>query len=313
MFTRFVPLLVLALTFGCADLSKYTKESGDLLSAFNPKADGLLQSGLALKDRAMKLPSDLPGAAELVAKVTNNQASLEKLKGDVGAYPGKIDEAIKAGNADAVTKLFDEQKTASTTGLDSAIKSMDGLKGEVTGMESKATALAAEKAKAAAAVKVEAPPAPTKYTHALPGGFSLSGNLTGIEAQLVGFIEDGSKAVDKTTWFNFDRLLFKTGSAELDMATSKDQLTNVAEILKAYPKVNVKVGGYTDNQGAAAANKKLSLQRAQSVSKAIVAMGLKANRLEPEGYGVEHPVCAANDTEECRAQNRRISVRVTSK
>ena len=313
MFTRFVPLLVLLLTFGCADLSKYTKESGDLLSAFNPRADGLLQSGLALKDRAMKLPSDLPGASDLVAKITNNQASLESLKSQVGAYPSKIDEAIKAGDADAVTRLFDQQKAASTSGLDSAVKSMDGLKGEVTGMESKASTMAAEKAKAAPVKPVEAPPAPTKYTHALPGGFSLSGNLTGIEAQLVGFIEDGTRPVDKTTWFNFDRLLFKTGSAELDMATSKEQLTNVAEILKAYPKVNVKVGGYTDNQGAAPANKKLSLQRAQSVSKAIVAMGLKTNRLEPEGYGVEHPVCPANDTEECRAQNRRISVRVTSK
>ena len=36
-------------------------------------------------------------------------------------------------------------------------------------------------------------------------------------------------------------------------------------------------------------------------------------RLEAEGYGAEHPVCAANDTDECKAQNRRIALRVTAK
>jgi outer membrane protein OmpA-like peptidoglycan-associated protein len=310
MFQRFVVVVAIALA-GCADLSKYSKESSDLLAMFNPKVDGLLSSGSALKDRAMKLPGDLPGASDLVSKITGNNASLEKLKGEVGGYSGKIEEAIKAGNADEVTKLLESQKAASTTGLDSAMKTMDGLKGEVTGLEGKAAAAAAEKAKMPEAPK--APPAPTNFSKALSTGFSLSGNLTGIESQLVGFIEDAGKAVDKTTWFDFDRLLFKTGSSDLDMDKSKEQLTNVAEILKAYPKVKLKVGGYTDNQGKADANKKLSTARAQSVQKAIVGMGIKADRLDPEGYGAEHPVCAANDTDECRAKNRRISVRVTAK
>ena len=40
---------------------------------------------------------------------------------------------------------------------------------------------------------------------------------------------------------------------------------------------------------------------------------IDAARLEAEGYGSDHPVCAANDTEDCRAQNRRIAMRVLSK
>ncbi len=309
---RVVAVVAVFTLSACADLSKYSKESSDLLAMFSPKADGLLASGNALKDRALKIPAEVPGASDLVTKITNNQTSLEKLKGDVTGYPGKIEEAIKAGNADEVNKLLEAQKAASTGGLDSAVKTMDGLKGEVTGMESKAATLAEEKKKAAVA-KVEAPPAPVSYSKALSTGFSLSGNLTGIEAQLVGFIEDAGKKIDKTTWFDFDRLLFKSGSAELEMDKSKDQLVNVAEILKAYPKVKLKVGGYTDNQGKADANKKLSLARAQTVQKAIVALGIKADRLEPEGYGAEHPVCPANDTDECRAKNRRISLRATAK
>jgi K(+)-stimulated pyrophosphate-energized sodium pump len=49
------------------------------------------------------------------------------------------------------------------------------------------------------------------------------------------------------------------------------------------------------------------------VVKELVALGVDAKRLAAEGYGPEYPVCAANDTDECKAQNRRIAVRVTAK
>ena len=45
---------------------------------------------------------------------------------------------------------------------------------------------------------------------------------------------------------------------------------------------------------------------------ALVAMGAARARLEAEGYGPQFPV-ASNDTEEGRAKNRRISLRVTNK
>jgi K(+)-stimulated pyrophosphate-energized sodium pump len=149
------------------------------------------------------------------------------------------------------------------------------------------------------------------YLKSLPGGFQLKGDTNGIESGLVGFIESAAP-VDKTTWFNFDRLSFQSGSAALDMVKSADQLTNLAEILKAWPAVSLKIGGYTDNTGDATANQKLSQQRAEAVKAALMAMGVDAKRLEAEGYGPEHPV-ADNATEEGRAKNRRIAVRVTAK
>jgi len=89
-------------------------------------------------------------------------------------------------------------------------------------------------------------------------------------------------------------------------------LKNIAEILKAYPAVNIKLGGYTDNTGNANSNLKLSGDRATSVKKELAGLGIADSRLEAEGYGQEHPV-ATNDTDEGKAQNRRISVRVTKK
>ena len=44
----------------------------------------------------------------------------------------------------------------------------------------------------------------------------------------------------------------------------------------------------------------------------LVAMGVTPTRLDSRGYGEEHPV-ADNATEAGRAQNRRISIRVTQK
>lgn len=125
------------------------------------------------------------------------------------------------------------------------------------------------------------------------------------------FITDSSRPVDETTWFNFDRLLFDTGSATLQ-PSSQEQLNNIAAILKAYPNVHVKIGGYTDNVGDAASNLQLSQARAQNVMNAIVAAGIDPSRLEAQGYGEDHPV-GDNSTPEGRAQNRRIALRVTAK
>lgn len=143
-------------------------------------------------------------------------------------------------------------------------------------------------------------------------GIELNIPENGIEAQVVTFIEDESKAIDKETWFNFDRLTFATGSANLDMAKSEEQLDNISEIMKCYPNAKIKIGGYTDNTGNEAANMTLSQNRANNVMAALVAKGVAAERMEAEGYGIAHPI-ATNDTEEGRAQNRRIAMRLTAK
>ena len=145
----------------------------------------------------------------------------------------------------------------------------------------------------------------------LPNGVELNLPEFGVEKKLIAFIEDKNKPVDKTTWFSFDRLDFETGSAALK-PTSAEQLKNIAEIMKAYPKVALKIGGYTDNTGKADANLKLSQKRAESTMQELVKLGVDTKRLEAQGYGEKYPV-ADNSTEEGRAKNRRIDLRVTSK
>jgi outer membrane protein OmpA-like peptidoglycan-associated protein len=144
----------------------------------------------------------------------------------------------------------------------------------------------------------------------LPGNVRLSVPKTGLENELIVFLEQ-NRPIEPATWFNFDRLLFDTGKATL-RPESRAQLANVAEILKAYPAVTVKIGGYTDNVGEPSANLALSQARATNVANELATLGVGAERLSAEGYGEQHPV-ADNTTDAGRAQNRRIALRVTAR
>ena len=145
----------------------------------------------------------------------------------------------------------------------------------------------------------------------LPDGSELNVPSQGVEARLVKYLNDSSAPVSDATWFDFDRLLFDTGAATLQPA-SEEQLTNIAAILKAYPQVKIRIGGYTDNTGDPAANLRLSEDRADNVMAELVRLGIEPARMSAKGYGAENPI-ADNSTEEGRQKNRRISLRVTDK
>jgi len=119
--------------------------------------------------------------------------------------------------------------------------------------------------------------------------------------------------LDKTKgWITLDRLYFETGKANLT-SESENQLKNIALILKCFPNSKIKMGGYTDNTGTDEINNQLSTERARVTAEKLISLGIDKGRVAYEGYGSQHPVCPANDTESCRAQNRRIDVRVTQK
>lgn len=178
--------------------------------------------------------------------------------------------------------------------------------------ESTATpAPAAAPEPAATPAPAAAPAAPSMARVALAGGTEIEGAADGVEIKIVNFINDPNATIDKTTWFNFDRLTFETGSATLT-SESKAQIDNIVAILNAYPAVKIKIGGYTDNTGDPQNNLDLSGKRATKVMEAIVAAGISADRVEAEGYGDQFPV-ADNETDEGRAQNRRTAVSIRAK
>lgn len=99
--------------------------------------------------------------------------------------------------------------------------------------------------------------------------------------------------------------------------TNSDRLTPEAmgildgavETLERYPELRFEIGGHTDSTGTAEYNQGLSQRRAQTVHDYFAAHGIDEARMTVRGYGEAEPV-ATNDTEEGRAQNRRVSLRV---
>lgn len=148
-----------------------------------------------------------------------------------------------------------------------------------------------------------------KYT--LPGGATIEVAKDGLESKMLTFINTKDAAIDNKLWFDFDRLSFVTASSDLT-PESKAQVAAAVAILKAYPAVSIKVGGYTDNQGNADANLKLSDDRANRVMSEMVAGGVAADRIEAKGYGEEHAI-GDNATPEGRAKNRRTSLSIRTK
>ncbi len=107
------------------------------------------------------------------------------------------------------------------------------------------------------------------------------------------------KIVLRGVHFDFD----KAGIRSDSVAT----LREAANTLKENPSVHVVIEGHSDSQGTEDYNQRLSLRRAESVKDYLVKLGVAADRLTVRGKGESQPV-ASNDTEEGRAENRRVEL-----
>ncbi len=103
---------------------------------------------------------------------------------------------------------------------------------------------------------------------------------------------------------------FEAARAEIE-ASSLPILDEIAGVIRACERVPIEIGGHTDSDGSAAANRALSQERAQAVLDALVERGVSARRLSAVGFGQARPR-APNDTAENKALNRRIELTVVS-
>jgi outer membrane protein OmpA-like peptidoglycan-associated protein len=92
-------------------------------------------------------------------------------------------------------------------------------------------------------------------------------------------------------------------------ADARPVLDEAIATLKAEGGVAVIAEGHTDSKGTDAYNQRLSERRASSVKDYLVRGGIPSSRIRTVGYGESRPV-ASNDTEDGRAQNRRVELRI---
>ena len=143
----------------------------------------------------------------------------------------------------------------------------------------------------------------------LPGNINITIPTGSMEERFTKYVE--SPSVSEVDTFEFDRIGFMSGSSSLT-GESREQIQNIATILRAYPSVHVIVGGHTDNQGNAAVNRELSTARAEAVADALKNAAAPADRVHAQGFGDSKPI-ADNSTEAGRARNRRVTLEVTAR
>lgn len=114
-------------------------------------------------------------------------------------------------------------------------------------------------------------------------------------------IEVGVTVRLKNIYFDFDKTTLKPESfIELD---------KVVDLLKTNPSVEIEISGHTDSKGSDDYNLNLSQGRSQSVVDYLISQGIESYRLSAHGYGETNPI-DTNDTEEGRANNRRVEFTV---
>jgi len=102
-------------------------------------------------------------------------------------------------------------------------------------------------------------------------------------------------------------VLFDTGSANI-RPESTPTLQDIARMLNQHGSLRLRIEGHTDSVGDAAANQRLSEQRAQAVVNHLIQReGVSATRLQAVGLGEAQPV-ADNSTAEGRQTNRRVEL-----
>ncbi|BAV64867.1 OmpA family protein [Sphingobium cloacae] len=113
-----------------------------------------------------------------------------------------------------------------------------------------------------------------------------------------------------------DNLLLRMPSGitfGFDSATVQPQfqptLNDVASVLAQYPKTYIDIYGHTDSDGSDAYNQSLSERRAQSVANYLTSHGVQSARIATRGFGETQPI-ASNTTEEGKAANRRVEIKV---
>ena len=116
-------------------------------------------------------------------------------------------------------------------------------------------------------------------------------------------------------WLEIDipsRLLFDVGQATLTLE-AQEVLNAVADILVQFQNA-IRVEGFTDNQPIAnsqySSNWELSVARATTVVRQLVANGIQPERLAAVGYGEYQPI-GDNLTSSGRQKNRRVVLMIS--
>jgi OOP family OmpA-OmpF porin len=107
-----------------------------------------------------------------------------------------------------------------------------------------------------------------------------------------------------------EKIQFEVNKSRI-LPVSYGILDQVAQVMRDYPNITIRIEGHTDSDGSDAYNMKLSQSRAAAVLDYLVSQGLDAKRMGSVGLGETQPI-DTNRTSDGKANNRRVEFHITS-
>jgi len=102
---------------------------------------------------------------------------------------------------------------------------------------------------------------------------------------------------------------FPSGQSEIQ-ADNFPLMNKIVRAIKTFPNARIEVNGHTDSTGNDNINQVLSEARAEKVAKFLNEVGeIVADHITSRGFGESRPV-ANNETQEGRAENRRVEIKI---
>lgn len=110
--------------------------------------------------------------------------------------------------------------------------------------------------------------------------------------------------------YTFENVLFDFDKADL-LPISLEELQKLYHHLETNQNITIEIYGHTDAIGTQNRNEQLSHERAKAVADYLMSLGLHSERIKWFGYGSSKPI-ATNETDEGRAENRRVEFQLFS-
>ncbi len=279
-------LLAVVALVGCAeDVGPVTASWEQLYAAMGKTADGLRKQYNDTVGMVKALPAIAPGD-------TKGQALGAKLNSALAVEAGQLDEVdgtIKSGSASVHGAMGSGKVATIQAAIDKAKAAFDG-----------------------AVAKVSA------------SSTATAGMLSALKSHQAAFATGIYTAGSEQDFTDID---FKAGKAEFlfDRPNTQATLDKLLAYVNSCPELTVNIIGHTSNEGTAAVNKKLSVDRAIAVKKWLESKGVPAKKIHSvSGVGATsnvapEPAPNSKDAkampqvlEELRRRNRRVTVDVVT-
>ena len=260
------------------------------------------QQALAAREAALKAREEAYAAQQQLEQSRQQAAAAQQ-------QMVALQQQAAAAQADAAAA----QQRAADAGLsaeaaEAARRDADQARARAEALASQASAAQAESDRRSAEVAAEAADLERRNAQLQEQNAQLTKERDDLAAQLDNALSSVAQ-ITKTARgvvVNLPDILFDVNKATLKQNTQV-ALAKLAGIVQLFPKINLRIEGYTDSTGSDELNQRLSRERAESVRGFLEKQGVAASRLTAVGYGPKFPV-ADNATAEGRAKNRRVEI-----